>query len=406
MDNLKISDDDSKALQDFLTDIKSLEQIKSHAEKFNLFDVFGIAQNEIRHSFFLRWLFDSQENHRLGDAFIRAFITSLISSEPERYKDNSLELLMMDCSDFSVQREMNNIDLFLCSEANSVAIIIENKIKSREHASTGFSSQLDKYKKDVEKAFKNIKTKIYVYLTPQNSSASDEETWQSFSYEKIAELIETLLKDYCDSLAPDVKLLIQNYVEVVRRDIVEDSKLNEICNEIYKRHKKALDLIYAHSDLGMNQTEKIIVEVLNEMEKEKKIERDPKNRVAFHTQSMTSFLPMLADNTSSWSTRYVYNYWFNTDTKNYQDRACLIFELGMFGIDDETKTKIGGFVETRNPHSKKYTDKYKRVEKSKWVIFDDDETSNKSKIRKLVEDFLKEESAWINECENYIEKNH
>lgn len=52
MDNLKISDNDSKALQDFLTDIKCLEEIKSRAEKFNLLDVFGIAQNEIRHSFF------------------------------------------------------------------------------------------------------------------------------------------------------------------------------------------------------------------------------------------------------------------------------------------------------------------------------------------------------------------
>lgn len=405
MDNLKISDNDSKALQDFLTDIKCLEEIKSRAEKFNLLDVFGIAQNEIRHSFFLKWLFDPKENHRLGDAFIRAFIASLISSEPERYKDNSFELLMMDCSDFSVQREMNNIDLFLCSEANSVAIIIENKINSREHASTGFASQLDKYRKDVEKTFKNIKTKIYVYLTPQNSSASDEETWQSFSYEEIAKLIEIILKDYGDNLAPDVKLLIQNYVEVVRRDIVENSELDKICNEIYKKHKKALDLIYAHSDLGMNQTEKIIVEVLDAMEKEKKIERDPKRRVAFHTQAMTSFLPMLTDDASSWSTRYVYNYWFNIDPDKNQ--VCLIFELGMKGIDDETKAKIGGFIETRNPHSKKGTDKYKRVEKSEWKHLDDnDETSNKAKIRKLVEDFLKEESTWINDCKNYIEKNH
>ena len=38
--------------------------------------------------------------------------------------------------------------------------------------------------------------------------------------------------------------MIKNYINVVRRYIVADSKLIQICNEIYNKHKEALNIIF------------------------------------------------------------------------------------------------------------------------------------------------------------------
>lgn len=396
-----IIDEDARALRDFLTDIKCLEPIKDRAEKFNIFDVFGIARNEIRHSYVLKWLLDPKENHGLGDAVTKSLINHLVSTEPDRYGNNAFDLLMMDCSDFSVQREMHNIDLFLYSESKSVIIIIENKIGSREHASTGFDSQLDKYKMYIEDTYKDIKTKIYVYLTPQKETPSDEETWQCLSYSDIVEMIEEIYEDNQDRLSSYVKALIQNYITIIRRDIVEDYELNNLCNEIYRKHRKALDLIYNHSDMGMNSTVRVLTETLKEMCDSEMIDYDPKDRVVFHTPKMTNFLPKLSEAKSSWSTNYIYNYWFKID----YERVSFVFEIGYWGVDETTRQKMNGFVKTRHPRNKKATDRYKRVETFKWVDLEDlDDEEKKKTIREIVEDVLKKETIWIMECEDYIAK--
>ena len=396
-----VIDDDAKALRDFITDIKCLAPIKDRAERFNLFDVFGFARNEIRHSFFLKWLLDPKENHGLGDSFIRALMSYLVSSEPDRYGDRAFDLLMMDCADFSVQRETKNIDLFLLSESKSVAITIENKIGSHEHASTGFDSQLDKYRTYVEDAFPSIKTKIFVYLTPREESPSDTENWQTLSYSTIVDIIEELLDDNKERLSPDVRVLIQNYIAVIRRDIVEDNELNSLCSEIYKKHRKALDLIYSHSDMGMNPIMRVLTEALKKLAEEGKIDYDPKDRTVFHTPAMTAFLPKLNKPESSWYSVYPYNYWFKID----DERISFVFEIGYWGVDDSTKKKMDGLFKTRHPKKKKETDRRKRIETFRWVELDEfDDDERKKRIEEIINDVLKRESTWIKDCEDYLSK--
>ena len=63
----------------------------------------------------------------------------------------------------------------------------------------------------------------------------------------------------------DVDLMIRNYLDVIRRDIVEDQKLIEVCNKIYARHKKALDLIFEHRTDGRSQFADCIRSTLLEM---------------------------------------------------------------------------------------------------------------------------------------------
>ena len=63
--------ENEKALQDFLLNIDCLDELIPWTGKFNIFDVLKISRTEIRHSNVLAWLLDANENHGLGDMFIR-----------------------------------------------------------------------------------------------------------------------------------------------------------------------------------------------------------------------------------------------------------------------------------------------------------------------------------------------
>lgn len=389
---------DLKALRDFLTDIKCLDPIKIMADKFNIFDVFGFAKNEIRHSFVLRWLLDPKENHGLGDSVIKKLLRRLISLDPGRYENNAFDLLMMDCSDFTVQREIQNIDLLLLSKNNGVAIVIENKIGSHEHSSTGYDSQLDKYRDYIEHNIE-MRTKIYIYLTPQNESPSDEDNWQTLSYTDIVEILEETYKEHSERLSPDIKTLINNYIEILRRDIVENIELDELCKKIYSLHKRALDLIYEHSDMGMNPIIKAISNTLKEYSQKGLVDYEEKDRITFHTPTMTNYLPKLETESSSWNSRYTYNYWF----KIRDDRVCFVFEIGYWGLTDELVKKMDGLFNTRHPKNKKASDKYKRLESFRWIdLSESSEEEMLESIKEIIDKVLIEEKIWIKECEDYI----
>ena len=61
-------------------------------------------------------------------------------------------------------------------------------------------------------------------------------------YQEVLNIIESAHQKV--KLLPDAELLINNYVNTIRRDIVGDERLAQICADIYAKHQKALDLIY------------------------------------------------------------------------------------------------------------------------------------------------------------------
>ena len=67
-------DENEVALQKFLLDINCLDELLPWTGKFNIFDVLKISRTEIRHSNVLSWLLSANENHGLGDAFIKGIL--------------------------------------------------------------------------------------------------------------------------------------------------------------------------------------------------------------------------------------------------------------------------------------------------------------------------------------------
>ena len=230
-----------EALKSFIDDNEDLERLESMLDRFNLFESLGLIRQEIRHSAFLRWLLDPTETHGLGDYWLRQFLRKVIKNG-EGILDNAPSLFDLD--DWSlgraeVRKEWRNIDVFVIDEANQFVCAIENKVDSSQA-----KEQLQRYWEIVEREFEEYK-KVYVFLTISGEDPRHD-AYVSVSYEDIANVIGSTLKRRESQLNHEIKLFIQQYLDMVRRHIMEDSEVQKLCRRIYQNHHRALDLIFDH----------------------------------------------------------------------------------------------------------------------------------------------------------------
>jgi len=297
----KIYSEEEQVLKDFLLDIDCLDQLSEWTKKFNLFDILKITRTELRHSNILSWLINPNENHGLNDNIIKGFVQYVITSFSNN--EDVFEVLLMDYHSFIVQREWKNIDLLAISFEEKFLLCIENKIFSEEH-----NNQLIKYRETLEEIYPDYR-KMFVFLSPDGSEASDSKNWCSMSYQDVVDIIEKSTGKV--NLLPEVEMLINNYVEAIRMDIVGDEKLAQICRQIYTKHQKALDLIFENkpdkaSDVAeifkkwaLEKTEKGEIEVV--------LDKCNKTFTRFKTKEMSEVLPDAEYAGSGWNTK---NYYF------------------------------------------------------------------------------------------------
>ena len=222
-----VSDED--AIKNFLLDIECLDQLDEWTGKFNMFDILKITRAEIRHSNVLAWLLSPNENHGLNDSVIKGLFQFVVSSFSDNNND-IFDTLLMDFRSFNIMREMHHIDVLALSEKEKYILCIENKIDTKEH-----DNQLARYQKIIEENFPEYK-KTYIYLSPSGVESSLPDTWFAMSYTDIVNIIENSCRKI--KLLPEAEMLINNYIETIRRDIVGDERLAKICSEIYYKHKR------------------------------------------------------------------------------------------------------------------------------------------------------------------------
>ena len=368
------------AIKDFLFDINCLRKLDKWADDFNLFDVLKITNMEIRHSNILAWLFDPNESHALGDAFIKEFVRKL-SEKIEDDKTDCISLMLQDFYSYQVYREANHMDIVLFSREEKTAIIIENKIWSGES-----KHQLSDYyeKSKVEFSGCNI---LYVFLTPYGTDSSDPERWISYSYEEIIEALECAVED--SSLRPEVSLLIKNYIETVRKNIMHerDEELVRICNEIYNKHRTALRLLFDNVSIDNSAESEVICGVLQDLSDQGLILYEGKNKWSFTTQKMDAFLPPLDTPDSSWGTNYIYWYWF----EKREDQLIIHFELGGYNLNEEQIQHSNLLIKAAGKKERKDY-RYYRLFHSKAKISEEDyETSLQNAVKRLVKAALENE---------------
>ncbi len=154
-------EEDRKLLETFVLDNAELEQLESQVNPLNIFEAVGLVDQEIRHSHFLAYLLDPQQNHGLGSALVRKFVQRAVS----RASDPLLPITLIDLDTWDLEQlqvitEWKKIDVLLRDDSNRFVVVIENKIGTSEH-----SDQLKRYWKTVEEHYPAYK-KIGIYLTP------------------------------------------------------------------------------------------------------------------------------------------------------------------------------------------------------------------------------------------------
>lgn len=384
---------DEQALQNLLLDINCLNELLPWTEKFNLFDVLKISRAEIRHSNMLAWLLDANENHGLGDEFFKGVVQRLIENNSES-KYNVFKVLLLDFFSFSVYREWKGIDLLLVSDTEKTLIAIENKVGSHEH-----SDQLNRYRETLSEIYPKY-TQILVFLTPEGEAPSDSENWDTLTYTDVVEVLEDIYRH--NELAPDVDLIIRNYMEVIRRDIVDDQQLIDICNKIYNKHKKAFDLIYDNRTDIRHRIIGYVRETMQKLSDDGKIicsENTSGKWVCFYTQVMKELLPDLQEANSSWGTNKIYCYWLDCNESGFY----AAFELGGWNVPDAQKETVLKIINAVKPNDKnKDSFRYKRLYSKNYEIedMDDLEQSVRCKVEAAVNDMLSWQGKLIKKIEN------
>ncbi len=339
---------DEEVIERFLLDIDCLDELDPWISGINIFEVLKITNTEIRHSNVLGWLLDPSESHGFSDGILKELVTSFILENKEHYRKQgikSLEMLLLDYDSFSVRREWNHIDLFLISEKEKTIICIENKIDSSEH-----SNQLERYMTGVLSAYPNYQC-FFVYLTPSGDSSSDEENWVAFSYQNVMEIIENNMGKY--NLAPEAQLLINNYISTIRRFVVTEDKLTNICSTIYKKHKRALDLIFENRPDDSFRIFELLVEYCKKREIEKgdiffASSFSTKSYIRFSTPYLDSILPPDPQRKGGWGYGPMYFY----EIKNNKNQLKIQLVLSSKDLDDNSRQdceKIWGIISDKKP---------------------------------------------------------
>jgi len=254
----RISDDVERALERFVYDNPDLERLEAILDDFNPFQAMRWTRQEVRHSAFLRWLLDPQETHGLGSYFLRAFIKRIAHRSIGLHPmvPSVFEVDSWDLSHTEVLQEWSNIDLLIKDDFDKFVLVLENKVDSREH-----SGQLQRYRSLVERQFPSHK-KLYVYLTIGGAKASDE-YYISVNYSEIVALVTETLTRRGDQLNTEVRTFLSQYVEMVRRSIVEDSEIQRICQRIYEKHRRALDVIFEYRPDKASEVTEMLKELIS-----------------------------------------------------------------------------------------------------------------------------------------------
>ena len=251
-------EEDLKALEDFIVGNAELEKLEAMLDRFNIFEAVGLVRQEIRHSKFLAFLLDPNETHGMGDAFVKRLLQRAVMDAPNVSAPvTPIELSLWDIGQMEVQREWKRIDIFLLDEREKLAVIIENKIGAGEHG-----DQLDRYYEAVREQYPDYRL-LALYLTPGGDEPSHPD-YLPVDYRAVCEILDSLAESRASVAEPDLRVLITHYTEMLRRHIVGDSEIARLSQQIYRKHQRAIDLIYEHRFSHHEAISKMLTRLIRE----------------------------------------------------------------------------------------------------------------------------------------------
>jgi hypothetical protein len=265
-------------LERFVAENDELLELEERIGRFNIFDALRIVEREVKHSDFLAWLLDPNESHGQGGLFLRAILMDLFKTARENgftCPVSPIELDGEELRGIEVRREWRHIDLLIRCDQPRFILGIENKIRSGEHG-----NQLKRYRESVETEFGNVSC-MYVYLTVEGDEPSGDQ-WVPYSYADLHRVLVRARNANETSIGDDVLAFLDHYLRLIRGRLMDDPKIAELCQRIYKNHRQALQLIHEHTGTGTSRILSIAEDLLRE---------DSRWRVVGRTTQRLRFVP-------------------------------------------------------------------------------------------------------------------
>ena len=240
---VKINIEDNAAIESlkkFICNNVELSKLEEKYKKFNIFDCLGVNKQELKHSNFLAWLFNPRLNQGIGDFFVKEFLKNVLINDqnpPSKNKPSVFDIDCFDMTDIEVIREYKNIDIFILDEKNKFLCVIENKIYSKEN-----NNQCQNYHKAIEEKekFKEYK-KLYVYLKPTLDDDISDKSFIPIEYKEIINILSNIISR--KMVNQNLLIVLQDYKDLLNRDILKDEDKKKLCSEIYKKHKNSIKLL-------------------------------------------------------------------------------------------------------------------------------------------------------------------
>jgi len=239
---LTLHSSDQRALDAFAHS-SELVELEKQLVRFNIFEAMGAVRAELRHSDFLAFLLTPQQTHRLGSAFLRGFLDAVFVAHGAQLDVTVDNLAQWNVTRTTVRREWQHIDVLILDDDGKWVIIIENKINADEGL-----TQLEEYYKIVKQYYPN-RTIIAIYLTPDGRLPKElDSPFLPLDYGVVADTLERvrMTNEHAQDVDPDVRVAVAHYISMLRRYVVSDSDIAQLCRKIYEEHRQAIDLIYQH----------------------------------------------------------------------------------------------------------------------------------------------------------------
>ncbi len=241
-----------------------LSKINDNVMDFNILEITGMGNQEIKHSNILGWLFDDTEHnleYQILDSFLKKVIEWHSLEELQSYL-----YLSNEKRDITIYRERDNIDLLIVDESNKIVIAIENKVYANERKIGKDGGQLKKYENIIKKQYNDEYDKYFLFLTIDLEEPSESnEHWLTCSYQMITETLKEILK--VKEITIKTKIVLESYVDLLKRNgIVEDKNLKDLCEKIWanKEYANAIDILMDYRITPMKIIFEQILEKLEE----------------------------------------------------------------------------------------------------------------------------------------------
>ena len=246
-------------------------------EEVDVFRTLRLDGVESFHSNFLAWLLCPGGNHGLDHYFLREFLAEIGAARAVRAGARMGTTVRRE-QYLELDGESGRLDICILNEQAKFLCAVENKVWSPESG-----SQLAFYRKALKALYSGYTIRL-VFLTPRGDVPEDEterDHWTTIDYSRISQILHRTIEEKGASVHQDVAATLRQYGITLRRNIVPEvsDDVHKLACKIYRKHKKAIDLIIEHRDrYEPNYLTEGFHMVLEEVSKHKEWKKGTSNR--------------------------------------------------------------------------------------------------------------------------------